>query len=60
MDVTNLPKYLKVLENRERIIAKKIGAEAKEALRNEGYLVFDMAGLKNHKKNKKPQMRLNF
>jgi len=32
------------------IIAKKIGAEAKEALRNEGYFVFDMAELKNHKK----------
>lgn len=33
------------------LIAKKMGEEVKAALRTEGYLVFDMTELKNHKTN---------
>jgi AAA+ ATPase superfamily predicted ATPase len=33
------------------LIAKKMGEEMKAALRTDGYLVFDMTELKNHKTN---------
>ena len=33
------------------LIAKKMGEEVKAALRNDGFLVFDMTELKNHNTN---------
>lgn len=39
----------KVIEGKHfGLIAKKIDEEVKEKLRSEGYLVFDIAGIKNH------------
>jgi len=37
-----------VREEHFGLIAKKIDEEVKEKLRSEGYLVFDIAGIKTH------------